>query len=45
MDTNTKYKVVFYVDTLQEVENLINGDVKPENYNYQVLESANDKDC
>lgn len=38
MYTKTKYQVVFYVNTEEEVKNLISGNVNPEYYNFQILE-------
>ena len=43
MNTKTKYKVVFYVDDIIAVENLINGVVNPRYYNFQVLEKTDKK--
>lgn len=36
METKTKYQVVFYLNDIKEVENLIYGIVLPEHFNYQV---------
>ncbi len=37
MDINTKYRVIFYVDSDIELENLIYGRVEPKHFNHQVL--------
>lgn len=37
MDIHTKYRVIFYVDSDIELENLIYGRVESKYFNYQIL--------
>lgn len=37
MDIHRKYRVIFYVDSDIELENLISGKVEPKYFNYQIL--------
>lgn len=43
MDVHTMYRVVFYVNSTEEIKNLVYGIVKPSCYNYQVLSKDNER--